>query len=132
MAEIKAYFYLSELDEEGYDEYKKLYNKLLQMEQDFLLKLLQTPEAKVIKASSPLKNPDFYIDKVRGYTPSAITVVYWVTVEKSSKQTYRTIEPTILNSLLSSKLLSNAEKREMLEDQGILKRKEVEVGESQD
>ena len=78
----------------------------------------------MIAGTSVNRTPQYHIYHVNGVVPTTVQVVYDVPVSMPPVK-YMTIDPSVLNQLINSKLLTPEEKRSLLEEQGILKRKEV-------
>ena len=124
MAEVKAYFHLKGIDEKAYNEYVELYGKMRKIEADFIRKFRETPEAKVIVATSNNQTPKYDILPQGIYPPTSVMVTYQVNVPLEPRK-YMTVDASVLNALIHTKLLTDEEKRDLLREQGILKPKEV-------
>lgn len=125
MAEVKAYFGLNALDEAVLEDYKRTWTRLKELSATLCAQFKSTPEFEVVKASSSNRTPTvrLYHSSV-GYPVTAIEVTYQVNIPAEPRK-YLSIDASILNQLLNSKLLTDEEKRDLLREQGILKPKEV-------
>lgn len=79
-----------------------------------------SPVGKVVMSSGSGNKPKVEFDEKNGY----LIVEQLVNFIEDPFRT-QTIEPSVLNQLLNSKLLTDEEKRSLLQEQGILKPKEV-------
>lgn len=109
------------VSDELYDSYTKAVINLRTLEKTIEAEFLASPEGKILRATStgiaqkirfdfgsyPMLNVEHYANYADTTGPS------------------RVIDLPLLNTLLHTKLLTDEEKRSLLEEQGILKPKEV-------
>lgn len=108
----KAWAISSFLNAEQQDEYRKLQWRLEEFQ-----KIIKTAIRKDFSDKENLPNAEVTSIEFGSIEVTA-TVKGYVEVERPPVVNH--IEPSILNQLLNSKLLSDAEKRQLLQSQGIL------------
>ena len=106
---------------ELYESYTKVVQQLRKLENSIKTEFLTSPEAKLLWASVGGSTP-----KIRFETGdyAEIIVEHYANFAEAAPVNL-TVDPTILNTLLHTKLLTDEEKRSLLQEQGILKPKEV-------
>lgn len=102
------------------EKYLKAQTEIKKLKAQIESEFWASPVGAVVRASNSGMTPKVTFDEQNGY----LNVDHYVNFVEGPLPATQ-IEPTILNTLLHTKLLTDAEKRDLLREQGILKPKEV-------
>lgn len=115
------YFIKDLIPEERFKRWEALKKELGEMEQEIVEQFRQSPHAEYLRAMSIRAGLDHYSD-VRPRLDSTWMYVTVDLIGDDDQNAPQFIDPALLNTLLHGKLLSETEKRQLLEERGIIQK----------